>query len=329
MNQILSTGNNYKQKKPRNSDLLDMRKIIIVFSILIIIFALIIVSAKAYSMIKEKSKNEKNPIVALNKPTINIEQTENICTLKVSYDEGLDKVIYYWDDENIIEKSMNGSTTPFITQIIIPDVEQSVLHVKATGIDGSVNETKQYFTTGEELQDPNKPQISWYYNVENRKIDIIVESNKGIKNLTYQWEGEEEVLVDSTEENQTKLTTTIDAKRGTNEIYITATDTEGNTQVKNIIIVGVIAPEIKVELVNNKTIRINVSHDMGFKKVIMNVNGEELVYDENYPQYSNEITNLNTSIDVAPGTVTVKIVVYTLEEEEKAYTYEASTEISQ
>lgn len=328
MNQILSTENNYKQKKPRNSDLLDMRKIIIIFSILIILFALIIVGAKAYSMIKEKSKNEDNPIVALNKPMISIEQTENICTLKVSYDEGLDKVIYYWDDESIIEKSMNGSTTPFVTQILIPEAEQSVLHVKATGIDGSVNETKQYFVAGEQTQEPNKPQISWYYNQENRKIDIVVESDKGIANLKYQWENEDEVVVATTEEKQKELTTTIDAKRGTNEILITATDTEGNTQVKNIIIVGVVAPDIKVELVNNKTIRINVDHDMGFKKVVMNVNGNELVYDESHPQYSEANTNLNTSIDVEPGTVTVKVIVYTLEEEEKAYTYEASTQIS-
>ena len=77
----------------------------------------------------------------------------------------------------------------------------------------------------------------------------------------------------------------------------------------------------------NKTISININHDMGFKKVTINVNGEELVYDENSEQYSTDIKNLATSIDVNPGIVTVKISVYTLEEENKEYTYEASTEI--
>ena len=151
---------------------------------------------------------------------------------------------------------------------------------------------------------------------------------EGKAKSVFQGENENEVIIATTEETQTELTTTIDAKRGTNEISITAVDKEGNTQVKNVIIVGVIAPEIKVELVNNKTIRINVDHDMGFKKVVMSVNEHELVYDENHPQYSQANTNLNTSIDVGPGPVTVKVTVYTLEEEEKAYTYEASTQIT-
>lgn len=330
MNQILSTDSNQKKKKTsRNNQTLDMKRIIIIFSILIIAFALVIVSAKVYGMIKENQKNKDNPIQVLNKPTISIDKTENICTLTVSYDEGLEKISYYWNNEDeTIEKNMNGSTIPFITQIIIPEGDYNVLYVKATGIDGSVNEIKQEFAV-ENIQDPNKPKISWFYNDETRKIDIVVESEKGIKNLTYKWEDEEEVKIESTEENQKQLKVTIDAKRGTNPISITATDLEGNTQIKDDIIQGIYAPEIKVQLVNNKTIVININHDMGFKKAVINVNGQEVVYDENNPQYSKEITNLNTNIDVEPGLVTVKISVYTLEEEDKEYTYEASAQISE
>ena len=329
MNQILSTQNNNKHKKSNNNQMLDMRKIIIIFSVLIVVFALVIVGAKIYGMIQENNKDKEKPVEILNKPTINIEKAENICTLTISYDEGLDKISYYWNNnEDVKEQTMNGFTDPVTIQTIIPEGDYNVLHVKATGIDGSVNEIEQEFVA-KDLQDPNKPKISWYYNAETRKIDIVVESEKGIKNLTYQWEGEEEVTIESTEEKQTKLNTTIDAKRGTNQITISSTDLEGKTQIKEDIIQGIYAPEILVQLVNNKTIVVNVNHDMGFKKANINVNGQELIYDESHPQYSAEITNLNTSVDVEPGQVTVKISVYTLEEVDKEYTYEASTQISQ
>jgi len=327
MNQILSTENKSKYKKNNtNSPMLDMRRIIIVFSALIIVFALIIVCAKVYGMIKEKQEDENTPGVNLNQPTITIDVADNICTLNVEYNEGLETITYYWNEEDAIVKNMNGSTL-FNTQIRIPEGDHNVLHVKAIGVDGSVKEIDQDFKV-EDIQDPNKPEIDWYYQSENAEIKIVVRSEKGIKNLTYQWKGEEEVVIESTQEKQKELTTTIPAKRGTNDITITATDLEGNTQVKDDIIKGIYKPDIKVQLVNNKTIVVNVSHDMGFKKVVININGQEFVYDESHPQYSAEITSLDTSVDVEPGTVKVKVSVYTLEKEDEEYTYEGMAQVT-
>lgn len=218
-------------------------------------------------------------------------------------------------------------TSPFIKQILLPEGDYNVLHIKATGIDGSVNEIHQEIET-RNAQEPNKPQISWYYNEETSKIDIIVESEKGIDNLTYQWENDEEIIVESTEDNQTKLTVTIDAKRGTNRISITATDLEGNTQKKETTILGIYKPDIKVQLVNNDTIVVNIKHDKGFKKVIIDINGSEFIYDETHPQYSEDITDLDTSVKVEPGIAHVNIKVYTLETEDKEYSFNGSIQIS-
>ena len=66
---------------------------------------------------------------------------------------------------------------------------------------------------------------------------------------------------------------------------------------------------------------------MGFKKIVININGQELVYDENNPQYSIETTTLNTSAEMPPGQAHVKIQVYTLEQEDKEYVYEGIAEI--
>lgn len=326
MNQILSTGNNRNNSR-KNGQPLDMRKVIIIFSVLILVFAIIIVGAKIYGMIKENNDKD-TPISVLNKPTIQISEADNVCSLIISYDEGLDKISYYWNEEDVTEKNMNGYTEPVSIQIIIPEGDYNVLYVKATGIDGSVNEMKQVFAV-EDVQDPTKPKISWYFDKETRKIDIVAESSKGIKNVTYKWEDEEEKVIENTEQNKTKVNVTIDAKRGTNGITITATDLEGNTQTKNDIIQGIYAPKFKVQLVNNERLAIKVSHDMGFKKVVINVNGQELVYDETNPQYDPGITSIDTGIKVNPGTVTVKIIAYTLEQEDKEYTFEDSVQITE
>ena len=198
MNQILSTDNNRKSNKKNYN--LDIKKIIIIFAILVGVFAVTAIGIKVYGIIKEKQKEKLNPINTLNKPIINIEKIENVCVLKVNYDEGLEKITYYWNNEDVIEKNMNGSTTPFMTQIVIPEGDYNVLYVKATGIDGSISEVEQKFAV-RDIQEENKPEITWFYNEETGKITIIAKSDKGIENLTYEWEGDEKQVIEKTEEN--------------------------------------------------------------------------------------------------------------------------------
>lgn len=326
MNQILSTENNYKQKKPKMNNTLDMRKIMLIFSALIIIFALVIVGAKIAGMIKEKSEEQGGATANLNKPQIDIRQDGNIYTLEVTYDEGLEKVSYWWNEEMVTERPQHGSES-FRIQNHIPEGDYNVLHVIAIGSDGSTNEITQEFVTESYEVDENKPTIDLYYSETTAKIDIIARSDKGIDKLTYRWNEEEEITVNHTTEGQKEIKITIDAKRGVNDLYVTATDIEGNTQTKENPIKGIRSPDIKVELVNRNTISISISHDMGFKKIVININGQELVYDETNPQYSIETTTLNTSAEMPPGQAHVKIQVYTLEQEDKEYVYEGIAEI--
>lgn len=318
MNQILSTENNYKQRKQKNhSELLDMRKVIIVFSILIILFALVILGAKIYVMIKEKKQNENESTVEiLNKPKIIVTVIENQCRIEVEYDEGLKEISYRWNNEEEIRRNMNGSTS-IKTPLEIPEGNYNKLYIKAIGVDGSVNEKEQEFSLEGTTIDETKPQILCFY--EAGKVEIIAKSSKGIQNLTYKWGEEEAKTINSTEDNQKELTTIIDAKRGTNTIYITATDIDGNIQEKSVPIQGVLAPEINLQIENPNLLKINIKHDMGFKMVKMKINGQEQIYDANNPQYSEEITELNVNLEVPPGLLEVEISVYTLEEPDKEY----------
>lgn len=317
MNQILSTENNYKQKKPRNnSELLDMRKIIIVFSALILILALVIIGAKTYGIIKEKSKDKQDPIQLLNKPNIKVTKVENQCILNIEYDEGIEKISYWWNDGDVKIKNVNGSTKQMFS-IDIPTGDYNTLHVTASGTDGSLSELKQEFTV--EGIERGKPKISWTYNKETTEITIVASSENGIKSLTYQWEGEEEKTISAAENNQKQLSVTILAKRGINSIRITATDRQGNIQEKNETINGILRPEIQMRLENGNMLKISIKHDMGFKKVRIKINGQEQIYDENTPQYSKDITELNIGVEAPVGRLDVEVWVYTLEQPEEEY----------
>lgn len=314
MNQILSTKINQNRKK--TSEPLEMRKIIIIFSCLITIFGLFILGIKGFVIIKGKNKQNDISKNRLNKPSISVERVESICTLEVFYDEGLEKITYWWNDGDVIVKNMNGSTTPFITQIVIPQEDNKILHIRAVGIDGSINEETKDFA---ENSNPNNlPEISWFY--EEGKMRIVAKSSKGIAKLSYQWEDHDEVVVNSTEENQQELTVSIDARRGTNKITIVATDNENNTQTKETTIIGIFEPEFNIRIENDNILKISIKHDKGFKKAIIRINDQEEIYDENYPGYRKEVTELTSTVEVPSGSLDVELRVYTLEEPDKEYT---------
>lgn len=335
MNQILITENNYnkqnkhqkkesyKPRKPMRTEgngLLDMRKIVVTFSVIIILFAVIIVSTQVIVMIKERESKKDTPVAALNKPTITIEKIENTCKIQIVYDEGLDKTRYWWNDDTnlVVENNMNGSTESKRT-LQIPDGDNNILHVTATGIDGSFNEASYSFGENTENLDSNKPKIDTYFYGETNQIDIIAKSAKGIKEITYNWNDETEVTVTNTTNNQNEFKITIEGRRGTNKLQYKATDLEGNVQEKEQNIVGVLSPEIKFEIQNGNILNINIKHDKGFKKVIITLNGMESVYDENNPLYSQLTKELNFSVEVPAGPLQVQATVYTLEEPDKAY----------
>ena len=167
-------------------------------------------------------------------------------------------------------------------------------------------------------EDSEKPEINWIYNAETKIITITARSANGLIDLSYQWEGEDIVTKSSDRENQQEIQTEVEAKRGTNKIFITATDNKGNTQLKEDNIIGVLAPETQM-IIENNVLKIKVYHDMGFEKVTINVNGQEFVYDKNRPDYSIDLTEINIAKELELGRVEVLVKVNTREEPEKEY----------
>lgn len=325
MNQILSTENSYKPHNTGGEKLLDMRKIIIIFSILIVVFAIVILAAVGYGKIREKSS--KGAIANLNRPTIKVEPKDNKCSITVEYDEGLDKVSFWWNDSNEIEeKNMNGGAK-CITSIDIPINDYNVLHIRATGKDGSTSELDQEVTTANATDDdPNKPKISFFFS-EAGDITIVITSDKGLKSVSYSWEDEEEIIMEPDEVGQTKMEFTIEGKRGTNKIKVKAVDIDDNEKTKEQLTVGIHKPEFNIVLNHGNMLSIDIDHDSGFKKVIITINGQQVVYDESYLGYSKDTTHIDVDLEVPNGHLVVDVEVYTLESPDKAETWHREADV--
>lgn len=306
-------------EKNKKEKLLGKKKILVVFSSLMIVFALFIIGTNLKTLIKENNQ-KGSPMASLNKPEIEIDMSdENFCKINVKYDEGIERVRYWWNEgTNVIEKNVNGKTEYVIT-CEVPETETNVLKIEAIGQDGSISEVSQSFSIA------LKPKISLYYDTANAKIEIKLKSSKGLKRLSYNWNDEEveTIELDGTE----KYMATIDVKRGANKLHITAIDIDGNTQTEEKNIVGVLEPKIEYYIEDNSKLKIKIEHDQGFKKIIIKMNDNEIIYDENYPGYSKDNTIISTFFDLQKGKMNLDITVYTLEEPEKAYTRSQYTEI--
>lgn len=324
MNQILSTENTYKPKNTGGNNLIDMRKIIIIFSVLIIIFAVIIVAAIVYGNIRKK--NNSGSMAQLNRPVIKIVPIENNCSITIKYDEGLNKISYWWNDEEVItEKNMNGGID-FVTSVEIPIQDYNVLHVRATGMDGSVSEVNQEVTTQNATEDdPNKPKISLAFN-DDGDITICVTSDTGIKEVRYSWDDEQEIIMD-VEQGQTKKEFTVEGKRGTNKIKVKATDVNGNEQTKEQLTWGIRQPKFEIMINHGNILSIDLDHDSGFKKVTITINGQQVVYDENYVGYSKDTTHIDVDLEVPNGHLVVDVEAYTLEAPDRAVTWHREADI--
>ena len=316
-----STDYSNKEKKP-----LEKKKIITIFAICIAVFgiALIAIFASAAS----KNKNKKNQVIA--KPEIVIEEDGNNAKIVVTTNGTLSKVTYYWDRTDIKESNVSGNKFEEITEI--PN-GKNTLYVSAQDSTGQITETTKDFRRDYDTKEP----IIDYGQQGEGLLKIIATDETSMDYISYRWEDEEEETVIKVEnEGDTKIETTVDASRGKNKIYITAVDTSGNIATDTINVQGALTPTIDVKRRGSK-LKVKISHDKGFKKVEIYVNGEVEVYDEESPDYDENVTLIERSYPLQEGENVVAIVATSLEWDEqreeytkKTYsgstTYEPSTE---
>lgn len=312
MNQILLTNNQNNKKKNNKysgSNSSDMKKIIIFFSIAILIFAMLIIGLYAYKVFKSDKDNEE-----IGKPELSLEQMDNQVKIIAKAESGINKIIYTWNDDEPKEVEMNGRTD-HEEALEIPEGENN-LNVKVIDQNGEEIETNQEFYIEE---DKEKPKIALDEAIGNGKVKITAtDENNTLKYITYKWNDEQETTIEAEEENQTVIEVTIDVKRGKNTLKITAVNGLAKEQTLEKIFNGVNNPVIEVTRKENE-LHMKMTHDMGFKKIEFEVNGQQYVYDENFSGYNPEQKEISYKFDLKDGENIVIIHAISTEDTEVTY----------
>lgn len=302
MNQILSTENTQKKESKKvnkssynssNSHPDLVRKAAMVFSIILIAFALVIITVKVVQIIKSKAGTGN--IGALNKPQVSAERMDDdTIKINISYDEKITRVSWWWNDNKSEIKEKNGDTKAFSEKI--PAGEINTITIEVTATDGKKNTITETFVREFAIE------IEWEQVAGTDNLNVIAKSEKGIAKIVYYWNDEPSITVPATSESQKELTTTIQLKRGINTLHTIVTDNEGNTEEKEEMFNCVKDPEIDVQAnLDQMLLVVVVTHDMGFEKIEFEVNGEVLIYDKEHPKYNAEEGKITFKAALKPG----------------------------
>jgi hypothetical protein len=328
MNQILATSNNNdntkaeKTVKPEkqfvNNDSFDFnslntysddlgdkksaktdnKKIIIIFAIAIAVFGIILVAVAAANI----NKNKQTNVAASKKPEVTITEDGEQAKIAVTSQIGLNKITYYWDENNIQEANGNSSKE-YNQSVDIPN-GSSKLVVKAIDNNGQITEASKDFQKDGDSAEPviEKPQ-----DLGNGKVKIVAKDETSLSYITYKWEDGEEKKVEAQNEGDTTIEVEIDAARGDQKLYITAVDTSGNEANEEFTVKGVINPTIEFKK-NGGIVYVRVSHDSGIKEVVFTLNGEEIYkYNESSQEYdaTNKAPDFNINLKEGDNIITV------------------------
>ena len=309
MNQILFTNNNNN-----NYNKVDTKKIIIIFAIAIILVAVLIVAIKVYGIYQDK-KNAVSDVV----PEIVItSNSTKEATIKVTCEEGIQYLIYTWNDEDENRVNLNGSTS-FERIVEMPENTINTLKVEVVSINNVTGSKTEVFENSIDSVKPTVDSIT----IVDKKLNIEVSDNNGIKYLAYKWENEEEVIINADENDNLKMTAEIDIQRGTYKLQIRVVDIYENEELLSRLVTGVNEPEITV-IKYGDTVNISVTHDMGFKKIEFIINNSVYVYDENFSKYDKNKTEVEFDFPLKEGENKVQVNAYSLEKmsEEQGETLE-------
>lgn len=252
MNQILSVEDT-KKSRIRQSQPIEIKRIIKTFSIIMIIFAIALIGSGSYSIYKkaDEVKGQEKPIIVVT------QTTSSEITIKVTHDKELAKVTYKWNDGEEINIEINPNTKNQISQIIkIPVGNNNKLSIYAQDINGNIERNESMYSATAETG------IYIEFTADGPELTVNIESEKELSYMTYRWdEDEEEEIELSGNEAEQK----IEIPKGRHTITVAVVDIENNTQTA----------EQQTKLVTKP--KIEVSYDESEENYIIKATDEEAV----------------------------------------------------
>lgn len=271
MNQILMT--NDKKGFPA----IGIRSVVIFFAIAIIFISLLFIGEAGINLYK----NMKNS-TDYAKPVLITEKSGSTMTLKINGEIGINKIEYSWNNGDITTIKCEGkkSVNP---ELEIPQGDNK-LNILVIDVDGNKTKFGEVSVSFTAEDDAVKPKIAIVNNVG--KIKITATDETELEYLSYKWEGEDEVTIEPTEEENKTITQEINIQKGTKKLTIVAVDKAGNKETITKKIVGSNGPEIKVSVADGNFI-VKVTDEYVITKIEYTIN-EQVFTVKDIPQGAKE-----------------------------------------
>lgn len=268
MNQILDYNPISNGENRRNSNNSGTDKIVKVFALLLIIFAICLIGIGIYNKVQNSSKSDVGN-VAPTKAVITTTKDGTTLKITVSHDKNLAKLIYNWNTNS--EKTVSIATgKTFETTIDIP-AGNNTLNLQVIDEVGNKTEYSEEMLS-EDGVDIIEPNIE-YKITDDKKIEIKVKDETAIDFITYRWNDEEETKVEAEEDGQLQIVKEIEIKKGENNLTIVAVDKANNTASIQQVFTGLTQPNIQVVLSEDKSkLVVTCTHENGISKIEYTLN---------------------------------------------------------
>ena len=266
MNQILAVENKEKKKKKKSSQgPIDIKGIVRFFAITIMIFGFVLAGEASYAVYK--NIDDRKPA---NIPTVVVGRVNDKIILRIEHNEVISKITYSWN---------NGQETviPIGSTVAQEEITllgyNSTLNLTVEDMNGKqVSYQKTFVLDGVDI---TKPTIDINAEDGNSTMIITASDETAIAYLSYQWEGEEAVVIDAETENQKDIETEVELSPGTKTITVIAEDRNGNVeQLEKEIVTSTSIPQMQI-LQEGSRFYIQVSDEDGIQDVVINLNGQE------------------------------------------------------
>lgn len=316
MNQILMTEavNKNAKNKSRISNSSDITAVVRFFAIIIMVFGLALSGSSAFGMVQNIQENKNKSI-----PVVSAERNGNSVKVIVKNDIGIKTIKYSWNDstETVVQGRNKNQVETTIN--IIPGNNK----LNMTVIDSNNGTTTYVKNYVQEEKDTTEPVIT--VQNEDPRIKITVTDDTALDYIIYKYGDNEEVKVEASEDDPTKIEAYIDNVLETQvTLKIEAVDKAQNFATKEQQVKGATKP--KIEVVSDPTdqsyLIIRASDNEGLRMVVFYINEDEYKTD---PNTSLNMKNFEYRQKVPKGETTIKVHAYNLSEQvsefEGIYTY--------
>lgn len=287
MNQILAVEMPKGKKKHKN----NIKSIIIVFVVILILFAIGLIATGGYSLYK--NSQNRVPIVKT-EPQISIQiEDVNFANIVITHDKEISKASYSINEEEPKEIITNNSNE-ISQKIELPSGEVKIF-VTAEDEIGTIS------TYESSTYDIPKGSEIVLKRLED-KVEVTTKNEIKIKYIMYYWD-DDESNAKKFEINDVKNQTLIDVPEGEHELTFIAVDKQENKSMKKQKVKGVVKPKLEVKADETK-FYIKAKDESGLSKIQYKFNDGEVITEEI------EGEEYNKEIDLENGTNKIMVMIY-------------------